>query len=289
MDLREIGRWVSMPFEFVGRHFKVFVFLAILVWIFNSSSTTKSEADDSNLAEISLQGPIFDTTLFLEQLERLEKLPNLKGVLLVVDSPGGAISPSVEIAEEVKRLSSRVPVVTYAQGVMASGSYYAGVWSNAIVANKGGLIGSIGVVFEGADVSELSGKLGIKSQTIKAGKYKEMGTFMRPWNAEERSELERLIQEQYQMFVGDVITARGLRAEDSGLFAEGRVFSAQRALDLGLIDRIGIKSDAKTLLVELSGVDSPKWLQRDPWEKYLDQWMSKLISQVSLLLSAKIF
>lgn len=286
--IKRIGRVLVAPLEFVTRYFKALLFLVIVVWIFGANEGS-SAINETNLAEISLKGAILNPDSFLEELERIESLPRLAGVLLVVDSPGGAIAPSVEISEEIKRLSAKVPVVVYAQGVMASGGYYAGIWSKRIIANKGSLIGSIGVIFNGADVSELASKIGIKTQTIKAGKYKEAGTFMRPWNEDEEGEIKRLVRKQYEMFVLDVAEARGLDQEVSPLYAEGRVFSATEALELGLIDQIGIKSDAKRALEELSGVKESLWLQKEPWEKYMERWMSQATLQLSTLLASRIY
>ena len=284
---RGIGRFILAPFEFLTKYFKAFLLLLLAIALFAPSKEVQNE---SNLAEISLKGAIFSADYFLDELERIRELPNLKGVLLVVDSPGGALAPSVEIAEEMRRLKEeQIPIVVYAQGTMASGSYYAGIWSDYIIANRGSLIGSIGVIFNGMDISELAEKLGIKPQIIKAGKYKESGTFMRAWNRDESEEITHLVQAQYDMFVRDVAQARNLNLNASETYAQGRIFSAKEALDLGLIDALGIRRDAQKKLIEISGVDEAVWFSKEPWEVYLERFVSESISTLSSLLASKIY
>ncbi|MCH5322586.1 MAG: signal peptide peptidase SppA [Helicobacter sp.] len=260
-------RILLAPLDFIMKYFKALVFLLIVFLIFAPSGEIQKPA---NLARIDLFGPIMESDTFLLELNKIEKEPKIKGVLLVIDSPGGALSPSVEISEAIKRLKSKMPVIAYAQGSMASGSYMAGMWANTIIANRGALLGSIGVILNGVDISELADKMGIKSQTIKAGIYKEAGTFMREWNTQERQMLENLLEEQYQMFVNDVKEARGAALKNQN-FAEGRVFSAKSALEIGLIDEVGSLYEAQNQLIKLSGVKEPNWLEKDKIDLYLEK------------------
>ncbi|TLD85086.1 signal peptide peptidase SppA [Helicobacter sp. MIT 11-5569] len=266
------------PLEFIGKHLKALVFLLVLVLIFMPKQETILE--EANLARIDLYGTILQSDTFLQELELLEENPKLKGILLVIDSPGGAIAPSIEISEAIKRLNAKIPVIVYAQGSMASGSYLAGVWADSIVANRGALLGSIGVIINGADISELADKLGIKPQTIKAGIYKEAGTLMRPWNKDEEQMLEDLVQEQYWMFVEEVANARKLDVAQEPNFGQGRILSAKGALELGLVDRVGSIYDAQILLFEKANVLEPKWLkkEKDKIEVYLEKIFGEKIA-----------
>ena len=201
--------------------------------------------------------------------------------MLVIDSPGGAIAPSVEISEAIKRVNAKIPIVAYAQGAMASGSYLAGVWADSIVANRGALLGSIGVIINGADISELADKLGIKSQTLKAGIYKEAGTFMRKWDSAEEGMLKDLIEEQYQMFVAEVVAARKLDANQEPNFAQGRILSAPNALQLGLIDSVGSIYEAQNLLMQKANIIEPIWLEKekDEIEIFLEKVFGDSVSK----------
>lgn len=272
----KIIRILLAPLDFIMKYFKALVFLLIVFLIFMPSSSGNSSL--ANVARIDLKGMIIQSDSFLEELSKLENNPNIKGVLLVIDSPGGTIPPSVEISEAVKRIRSKKPIVVYAQGSMASGSYLAGVWADRIIANKGALVGSIGVILNGVDVSELAEKLGIKTQILKAGIYKEAGTFMRPWNEQEEEMLKGLIKEQYEMFVNEVVAARNLEIAKEGDFAQGRVFSANNALKLGLVDSIGSIYEAQKTLFELGKIQNPIWLQKSEMEMYLEKIIGENIA-----------
>ncbi|MCL9818573.1 signal peptide peptidase SppA [Helicobacter colisuis] len=272
----KIIRILLAPLDFIMKYFKALVFLLIVFLIFMPNSSGNSSL--ANVARIDLKGMIIQSDSFLEELSKLENNPNIKGVLLVIDSPGGTIPPSVEISEAVKRIRSKKPIVVYAQGSMASGSYLAGVWADRIIANKGALVGSIGVILNGVDVSELAEKLGIKTQILKAGIYKEAGTFMRPWNKQEEEMLKGLIKEQYEMFVSEVVAARNLEITKEGDFAQGRVFSASNALKLGLVDSIGSIYEAQKILFELGKIQNPIWLQKSEMEMYLEKIIGENIA-----------
>ena len=129
---------------------------------------TPPQTQQINLARIYLEGPIFRSDLFATQLESLKNFPNLKGVLLVIDSPGGALSASVEVADMIEELNTKIPVVAYVRGTMASGSYYAGMYSRFIVANRGAMIGSIGVIFNGYNIEELLCRKGVFAKSPKS-------------------------------------------------------------------------------------------------------------------------
>lgn len=261
----------TKPLEFITKNFKAFVFLLVVVLLFAPKGEEVKQ--DANVARINLYGAILQSDSFLEELEKLEKDSNIKGILLVIDSPGGAIAPSVEISEAIKRVNLKTPIVAYAQGAMASGSYLAGVWADSIVANRGALLGSIGVIINGADISELADKLGIKPQTLKAGIYKEAGTFMRKWDSNEEEMLKGLLKEQYQMFVEEVATARKIDAQKESSFAQGRILSAKSALEFGLIDKVGNLYDAQNFLFQKAKIQEPKWYkeEKDKIEIYLEK------------------
>jgi protease-4 len=171
----------------------------------------------------------------------------------------------------IKRLNKIKPVITYASGSLTSGSYYASIWTREIIANPGAFIGSIGVMIQTPNIEELAKKLGISEQTIVAGEYKQMGTFTREWSKKERGALEDLINDAYELFIGDVARARGLRIEDAKEFANARVFIAQKAKEVGLIDRVGSLYIAQRELEKMSGVAVPIWQKPSEIELFLKE------------------
>ncbi len=253
--------------DFIQKYFKALLFLLILFLLFSSSGEVLKEP---NLMKLELKGAIESEEQFMERLKEAEK-QNIKGVLLVVDSPGGAVAPSIEISLAVKKLKEKKPVIAYAAGTMASGSYYASIWADKIIANPGSVIGSIGVLFQGANIKELLDKIGVKEQSIAAGKYKQIGTMLREWKPYERAELEKIIKDTYDMFVSDVARARGLDINRSSEFAEAHIFTARMAKKVGLIDEVASMYDAKKELEKLSKVKNPIWREEDKFEKLMNR------------------
>jgi len=276
--LKKLFLPITLPMKFIQEHFKAMIFLLILFLLFAPQS--EQELSPTNLQEIQLLGPIMDVSEVLNKIEKAEKDDAIKGVLLSVDSPGGAVSPSIEIAYAIKRLKEKKPVVVYAKGTIASGSYYASIWANEIIANPGSMVGSIGVIMQGANLSGIMEKLGISTQTVKAGKYKQIGTPDRKWTDYEVNELNKVIQGTYNMFTQDVADARGLDIKKRDLYANAHILTAQQAKDVGLIDTLGVAYDAKKRVAELAKVQNPVWNKEDK----LDILMKKLSASTAITL-----
>ncbi len=281
-------KWLFSPIiailDFITKYFKTIVFLTIVYFVVfdTNEATLTSTQSNANLQKIELNGPIMDASKVLEQINQAKNSSNIKGVLFVVNSPGGAVAPSVEIAYAIKELKAVKPVVAYASGVMASGSYYASIWADKIIANPGSMVGSIGVIFQGANVEELMEKIGVKTQTVKIGKYKEAGTPTRPWATYEKEELEKVINDTYDMFISDVSSARKLKKENHKEFADAHIFTARQAKTVKLVDEVATLSYAQDELVKLSKVGSPIWKKEDKFDKFLDKLISEAITNFSV-------
>jgi len=261
--------------KWIGDHFKGMLFLLILAVVFMPSSDTT--ARNANLQEIKLSGPIMDADKILKEIEKAQKAKNIKGVLLNVNSPGGAVPPSIEISYAIKALRKHKPVIVYASGIIASGSYYASIYANKIIANPGSIVGSIGVIMESANVEKLMKTIGVETQIVKQGTYKEAGTPTRKWTDAEREELERLTKDTYTLFVSDVADARGLKVEDAKSYADAHIFSSKRAKEVGLIDMIAVKSEAKTVLMQEANVTKAVWTKKDKFDSFFDKLEAKSI------------
>ncbi|ECL1093743.1 signal peptide peptidase SppA [Campylobacter jejuni] len=265
--------------KFINTYFKTFVLLLIVIWILMPSANSSSNL--ANLERIDLKGEIFDSSAVLEKIINAKNDSNIKGVLFVIDSPGGAFAPSMELALAIKDLKIKKPVLVYASGTMASGSYLAGVGANKILANPASFIGSIGVIMQGADLSGLANKLGIKEQTIQAGEFKSAGTFARAWNENERNFLQGLIDQSYDLFTGFVAKERALDLNKKDQWANARVFLAAKAKELGLIDELSNYENAKKELEKLANVSNPVWKEEDK----IDKFLNRLEGQTSSLIS----
>ena len=269
---------IGNAIKWIGQHFMGMLFLLIAFVVLMPSSS--SQLNTANLQEIKLTGPIMSADAILEEIESAQEDKNIKGVLLNVDSPGGAVPPSIEIAYAIKELAKHKPVVAYASGIMASGSYYASIYANKIIANPGAIVGSIGVIMESANVEELMKTIGVKTQIVKQGTYKEAGTPTREWTAEERAELETLTKDTYELFVTDVAEARGLDASKAKMYADAHIFSSKRAKKAGLIDEIGVMRTAKADLVKLTKVKKPVWKEKDKLESFVEKLTAKSMMQL---------
>ncbi len=274
---------ITAPIQFIQNNFKTVFFLTILYFVVTNTDTQNLE--QANLQIIELNGPIMVADDILEKIEMAKSNQTVKGVLFKVNSPGGAVAPSVEITHAIKELNNLKPVVAYASGIMASGSYYAAIYSSAIIANPGSMIGSIGVIMQSVDASELMAKIGIKSQIIKVGEYKEVGTPTRQWTQKERAELEKVSLSTYDMFVTDVANARKLKKSDYKKYADAHIFTAVQAKNAGLIDKVATITTAKELVVKLSKVKNPIWAKEDKMDEFMQKMITGTISNISTNIS----
>ena len=278
--IKKIFSPITVTMSYIQNHFKAMLFILILFLVFAPSS------DDNltpvNLQEIQLLGPIMDATELVNKLNAAADDETIKGVLLTIDSPGGAVAPSVEIAYAVKRLREKKPIIAYAKGTLASGSYYASIWADKIIANPGSMVGSIGVIMQGADLSDLMSKIGIKTQVVKAGKYKQLGTTDREWKTFEVNELNKVIQGTYDMFTKDVSNARKLDYKKRDLYANAHIFTAKQAQKVGLIDDVTVMYNAKEQLRVMAKLTKNEvvWNKEDKFEKL----MKKLSATTALTL-----
>lgn len=278
-NLKSFFRALGCGIKFINTYFKTFVLLLIIIWILIPSANSNSHL--ANLERIDLKGEIFDSSAVLEKIINAKNDNNIKGVLFVIDSPGGAFAPSMELALAIKDLKSKKPVLVYASGTMASGSYLAGVGASKILANPASFIGSIGVIMQGADLSGLANKLGIKEQSIQAGEFKSAGTFTRAWNEDERNFLQDLINQSYDLFTDFVAKERSLDLNKKDQWANARVFLAARAKDLGLIDELSDYENAKKELEKLANVSNPVWKEEDKFDKFLNRLEGQATSLIS--------
>lgn len=211
------------------------------------------------IARIEVSGVISGSTRkqVLEALEEVEerKFPAL---LLRIDSPGGTVGDSQEIYTALKRLGEKIKIVASFGNISASGGVYIGMGAQHIVANPGTITGSIGVILRGNNLERLLDKVGVSFKVIKSGPYKDILAFDRQLTEPEQHILQELIDTSYHQFVQTVSEARNLSVEAVRSFADGRIFTGQQALELGVVDRLGTEEDARCWVAELAGLDPEK-------------------------------
>lgn len=264
--LKLIWRVFIAVLTFIGKHMRALIFIIVLLWLFLPS--TNQNIAQPNLMRIDIVGTIGDVSKILKEIKEANK-PEIKAVLLYVDSPGGSVAPSVELYMAIEELAKKKPVVAYVAGTMASGSYYAAAHSTQIIANPGAVIGSIGVILQSPNIEELAKKIGISEQSISAGKHKQAGTIMRAWTDEERESLQGLVDDMYNMFTSDIARARDLDIDKIKDFADAKIFIASRAKDVGLIDNVGSLELTISLVEQMSGAENPIWKEPDMIDKFM--------------------
>jgi protease IV len=236
------------------------------------------------IARIEIKGAIAGATRkrVLEALKTVEerKFPAL---LLRIDSPGGTVGDSHEIYSALKRLQEKVKIVASFGNISASGGVYIGMGAPHIVANPGTLTGSIGVILRGNNLERLLAKVGVSFQVIKSGPYKDILAFDRELTEPEKNILQDLIDISYNQFAQVVAEARRLSLETVKTFADGRIFTGQQALELGVVDRLGTEEDARRWAAELAGLDPDKatsftFEERKPLLSRLNSGESKFLT-----------
>ncbi|HEY9646377.1 MAG TPA: signal peptide peptidase SppA [Chroococcidiopsis sp.] len=193
----------------------------------------------------------------LEALKTVEerKFPVL---LLRIDSPGGTVGDSQEIYSALKRLREKIKIVASFGNISASGGVYIGMGAHHIMANPGTITGSIGVILRGNNLERLLEKVGVSFKVIKSGPYKDILAFDRELTDPEKHILQELIDTSYNQFVQTVADGRNLTVEAVKQFADGRIFTGQQAVELGVVDRLGTEDDARRWAAELVGLDPEK-------------------------------
>ncbi len=238
----------------------------------NKMTATLKKISGNQLALIKLEGEInsFDkggglmsesspAQAVREALDVAATDDAVKGVLLLINSPGGTVGMSQELNSAVKRVRANKPIVASLLDVAASGGYYTAVAADKIVANKGTLTASIGVIMQSLNVQELmTKKLGVKSITIKSGQYKDLLNPYRSTNAGELALLQSIIDDSYRDFLNTVLDGRLRPLENEAekdarrakivAVADGRVVTGNQALKAGLVDELGDWYYAKTVL-----------------------------------------
>jgi protease-4 len=203
---------------------------------------------------VEITGLISDSRPILKQLERYQEEPRIKAIVLRINSPGGAVGPSQEILREIEKIKKEKKVVASLGTVAASGGYYIACGANLIMANPGTATGSIGVVMQFANVEQLTKKIGLGMFSLKAGRYKDVGSPFRPMTREEKAYLQRLLDNIYQQFLRDVARNRKLSLEKVRGLAEGRIYTGEEAKQVGLVDELGNLPDAIEKAGRLAGL-----------------------------------
>lgn len=229
------------------------------------SETTLVRGDSAQkVAIVRLEGGIDTGTRdrFFEVLDHVEADANVKGIVIEVDSPGGAVTPSDEIYDRIRDLKAKksVPVYISMNSLAASGGYYVAMAADKVYAQETTLTGSIGVLFQRFDLSGLGEKYGVRDATIVSdgANFKAAGSPFKSLSPTEEAYLKSLLNDAFAVFKDRIAKGRpGLSKSQIDEAANGKIYTARQALELGLIDKVGYINDVVADLATVAGLSSP--------------------------------
>ena len=260
------------------------LFLVLIVSLIFSQPEDESLATSGErVAVVELTEPILDSQEIVRQFKKYRENKSVKAILFRVDSPGGGVSASQEIYEEVRKTrQAGKPVVVSMGSVAASGGYYVACGATTIVANPGTLTGSIGVIFQFLHFSELLNKIGVDASTFKTGKFKDIGSPYRKTTVDEKRFFDQLLADVYDQFVSVVAAERKLDRKVVLGYADGRIFTGRQARQYGLVDTLGTYEDALSIAAKLGEIrGKPKVVKERKLKTFMERLMGQTVSELS--------
>jgi protease-4 len=227
------------------------------------------------ISRVTIQGLIIGDHERTEALDSLARSRNTRAVIVHIDSPGGTTSGSEELHQALRRVAAQKPTVVVVDGLAASGGYMAAMAADHIVAQNSSLLGSIGVLFQYPNFSDLMSKVGVSYETVKSSPLKASPNGFEPTTPEARAAIEALVTDSYAWFKDIVRDRRKIEGDDLNRVVDGRVFTGRQAVSLKLADEIGREQEAIDWLAKSNNID-PKTPVRD-WR------LHPRFSQLSLL------
>jgi protease IV len=239
------------------------------------ADTSLTQPLTPQISRVTIKGLIMGDKERTEALDNLARSRNTRAVIVHIDSPGGTTAGSEELHQALRRVAAQKPTVVVVDGLAASGGYMAAIAADHIIAQNSSLVGSIGVLFQYPNFSDLLNKVGVSYETIKSSPLKASPNGLEPTTPEARAAIEALVSDSFAWFKDMVKDRRKLEGADLDKVADGRVFTGRQAIALKLADEIGREQEAIDWLAKTNNID-PKTPVRD-WR------LHPRFSQLSLL------
>lgn len=253
--------------EYLGNIFLIILIIQFLPLMINSIKRyyTSLVEPRSQVAYLPIKGVLSDSSSYIKELKKFFENKDIKALLLKIESPGGAAGSSQAIFNEINALKKEHPktVIALVENVCASGSYYVACAADHIIAAPSAFIGSIGAYISYPQLNELMENYKVRWNLIKAGKYKTAGSPFVPTTKDVEEMLQSLVNDTYQRFVKDVAEKRPkLSLANADQWAQGRVFTGDQALQLGLIDELGSLATAIQRIKEKEAIEGEiEWVK----------------------------
>jgi protease IV len=248
---------------------------------FAANGGWNSRTKTPHIAKIRIEGTISEDEKLMALIKRVSEQDTVKGVILAIDSPGGTTAGGEALYESVRKLAEKKPVVAQVGTLAASAGYMIAVATDHIVARKTSIVGSIGVLFQYPDLSQLLTNAGIKVETIKSSPLKAEPNFFNPASDEAKAMIRRMILDSYDWFVSVVDERRPIDRTQTLALADGSVFTGRQALANKLIDGLG-GEEAAIEWLKTKGVDEK--LNVIEWKPQTDTVPSWLSAHMAALL-----
>jgi len=239
------------------------------------------KSPSGEIAIVNIKGMLINSRDIVKQLSDYRQNPQVRGIILRIDSPGGAVAPAQEIFSEIIKLRSNNKTVYASMGsVAASGGYYIACAADYVLANPGTLTGSISAVMALNNIEELTKKIGVKPNIIKSGKFKDLGSPLRAMTPEEHNLLQSVVNDVHEQFVLAIAKSRGLPLSEVHKIADGRIMTGQQALKFNLIDEVGgLEKSIELLAKKIGVIGEPQIIEQKENVSFLSWLLQGVISR----------
>ena len=264
--------------------FFIFFLLAYFLGIFTGK---RSLPLADSIGVLNLEGVLRSSQEFARQAEEFGRDDGIKAVVVRIDSPGGGVAASQEIYASLAELKKKKKVVVSMGSVAASGGYLVACAADKIVANPGTITGSISTIMHFANAESLMEKIGLKSSVVKSGKFKDIGSPVRPMTTEEQALIQDLVDDTYDQLLEVISRDRKIPREALKQLADGRVFTGRQAQKLRLVDDLGDMGHAVRMAGKLAGIKGtpelvyPTKKKSTYWELLMEKAASALVGELN--------
>mgnify|MGYP000218084346 FL=1 len=264
---------------------KRLLFLALillaLVGISSITSEWVQQGTKNRIGIVDITGLISNSQYIVNQVKKFRQDKRIRGIILRIDSPGGAVGPSQEIYDEVLKTRESGKTIYASMGALAaSGGYYIASAAEKIFANPGTLTGSIGVIMVFSNAKGLMEKIGLQPEIVKAGEYKDIGSPARAMTQKERNLLQSVVTDVHQQFIEAVASGRDISVAEVTKIADGRILTGRQAYSLNLVDQMGgLQVSIDQIAHKVGIIGSPKIIRETPRVGFLDWVLKSTVNQ----------
>ncbi len=274
-ERRRLSRRVSL-----WRALAILGVIGALAGIFGAGDMGSMTGQD-HLLRLRIEGVITEDRRLLEVIDEAARDPAARGLLLVIDSPGGSMAGGEALHGALKRFAEKKPLIALMGGTAASAGYMIAMPAAHVLARDATVTGSIGVLLQSFDISELMARLGIRPDILATGPFKAQPNPFQPLSEQGRAEMMRVLEDLHGQFITMVATGRRMEEARVRELADGRVFTGRQALRLGLIDGIGGETEGRAWLAAEKNLPETLPVRdlepRDRVEKLLNRFLGSMV------------